>query len=513
MIMKRVSFVLLMSAIVLLCGCSKDKDEVNTPVIPVQPTISEEIRYATQMARDLMESYYFWADEITSDVIRLNPDTCQYPIGVVNNIRYNYVRSMNGSISSGVDIDKWTALTNDFNSFIGSVNGVNTTYGWNITPYSFSNSNNIFYVVNFVYKDGPAEKAGIKRGDIILTVDGSQPTRDNFSNIYYSSSATIGLGTYDSNNNIISDGGGTRSLTAVEMYEDPILCNAIFDVNGKKVGYLAYASFDLKSASALVGIMKAFKASGVEELVLDLRYNGGGYVNTEELLGSMLAPGSDVINGKTVFHTEVYNKTMTNQYKERGEDLNTYFSTIQKVSTDGTSKTLTEVSIADAILSPSKIYFLMTSNTASASEGVIVGLSPYVPIEKIGNQSYGKYCTGWMVSSSDIYKTVPSVIKNWGMYLMVSTFADANGNNASRPDGFAPDYKVDDNPFDGYQLGDENETMLKFALTRAGKVYPEVSSTRSIKELPYSIVMGKPHQASFGMSIGFPKDGQFNLNK
>lgn len=511
--MKRISFMLLMSAIVLLCGCNKDKDEVIAPVTPVRPTISEEIKNATQMAKDLMTSYYFWADEVTSDVVRLNPDTCQYPIGVVHDIRYNYVNSTDGRISSGVDIDKWTVLTNDFNSFLGSVNGVNTTYGWDITPYSFSNSSNIFYVVNFVYKNGPAEKAGIKRGDIILTVDGIQPTRDNFSNIYYSSSTTIGLGVYDSNNNIISDGGGTCNLTAVEMYEDPILCSTVFDVDGKKVGYLAYASFDLKSASALIKIMKEFKAAGVEELVLDCRYNGGGYVNTEELLGSMLAPESDVTNGKVIFHTEVYNKALTNQYKKQGEDLNTYFSITQKVSADGTSKTLSEVSIADAILSPSKIYFLMTGNTASASEGIIVGLAPYVPIEKIGTQSYGKYCTGWMVSPSDIYKAVPSAIKDWGMYLMVSTFADVNGNNASRPDGFTPDYEVEDNPFDGYQLGDENETMLKTALTRAGKVYPETSLTRSVKELPYSVVIGKPHPASFGMSIDFPKSGQLNLNK
>lgn len=505
---------LLMSAIVLLCGCNSDK-EVITSVTPIVSTvtISTEIKLATQMAKDLMTSYYFWADEVTSDVVRLNPDTCQYPIGVVHDIRYNYVKSMKGSIRSGVDVDKWTVLTSDLDSFMSSVNGVNTTYGWDITPYSFSNSDNIFYVVNFVYKDGPAAKSGIKRGDIILTVDGSQPTRDNFHHIYNSSSVTIGLGVYDSNKNIISDGGGTCSLTAVEMYEDPILCSTVFDVKGKKVGYLAYASFDLKSASALIGTMKEFKAVGVEELVLDLRYNGGGYVNTEKLLGSMLAPENDVTNGKIVFHTEVYNKALTNLYKKQGEDLNTYFSTTQKLSTDGTIKTLTEVSIADAILSPSKIYFLMTGNTASASEGVIVGLNPYVPIEKIGTQSYGKYCTGWMISSSDVYKIPPSAIKNWGMYLMVSTFADANGNNASRPDGFAPDYEVEDNPFDGYQLGDENETMLKAALIRAGKVYPDASLTRSVKELPYSVVMDKPHSASFGISIDFPKSRLFNLNE
>ena len=58
---------------------------------------------------------------------------------------------------------------------------------------------------------------------------------------------------------------------AVEMYEDPILCDSIYDINGKKVGYLAYSSFDLASIPQLVEISKKFKAEGVKELILDLR--------------------------------------------------------------------------------------------------------------------------------------------------------------------------------------------------------------------------------------------------
>ena len=76
-------------------------------------------------------------------------------------------------------------------------------------------------------------------------------------------------------------------MNAVEMYEDPILCDSIYDINGKKVGYLAYSSFDLASIPQLVEISKKFKAEGVKELILDLRYNGGGYVITESAMASM----------------------------------------------------------------------------------------------------------------------------------------------------------------------------------------------------------------------------------
>lgn len=66
------------------------------------------------------------------------------------------------------------------------------------------------------------------------------------------------------------------------------------------------------------------------------------------------------------------------------------------------------------------------------------------------------------------------------MYVMISKFADCNGRNDSIPDGIPVDIQADDDPFDGCQLGDENETMLRAALQAAGKVYPQAASvTRS----------------------------------
>lgn len=84
------------------------------------------------------------------------------------------------------------------------------------------------------------------------------------------------------------------------MYENPIICDSVYEFNGKKVGYLAYTGFDLKSINPLIEIGKKFKAEGIEELVLDLRYNGGGYVITENVLASMFAP-QEAVSSKKVF--------------------------------------------------------------------------------------------------------------------------------------------------------------------------------------------------------------------
>ena len=50
------------------------------------------------------------------------------------------------------------------------------------------------------------------------------------------------------------------------------------------------------------------------------------------------------------------------------------------------------------------------------------------------------------------------------MYVMYSRYADCNGVTLSMPDGIAPDYEVEDDPLDGHDLGDPEETMLAFAL-------------------------------------------------
>lgn len=262
------------------------------------------------------------------------------------------------------------------------------------------------------------------------------------------------------------------SLNAVDMYEDPILATGTFDVAGKKVGYLAYSGFDLKSSQALPDVFRGFKSEGVDELILDLRYNGGGYAFTENVLASMIVPAANVLAGD-VFQTEVYNSILAEAWKRQGEDMNTYFSTIHELSSRGL-----KIDVSDANLGIDKVYVIVTGGTASASEGLIVGLKPYMDVVLVGRRTYGKYCAGILLAPEDFYtaKYDFSLIKDWGMYVMISKFADRDGRNDSIPDGIPVDVEAGDDPFDGCQLGDGNETMLRAALQAAGKVYPQTAS-------------------------------------
>lgn len=497
--MKKKSFIMLMTAIVLLCGCGGSNDEPTPktepktdpePETPTQ-TISEEIQNADQFAYDVLNEVYLWNAEIRRDLTKLDPKSCEDPITTVQQIRYK----------SSTEQDKWTMMTNDMASMEGSSQGVETTYGFSPTFYKFSNYDAYFAIIEYVFKDSPAAKAGMKRGDIIMQLNGKDITASNYMDVMYSSSAEFGMAEYDASANVISMTDKRYNLKAVKMYEDPVLVDSVYEFNDKKVGYLAYAAFDQISATKLIEVSKKFKAKGIKEIILDLRYNAGGFVSTEELLGSLLAP-EEVVKNKEIFHTSIFNLAYTDYYKEKNIDTNSYFDTKHTIS-DGTNDQT--VDITDANMNLTKVYAIITGGSASASEGVLVALNPYMEIDLIGEQSHGKYCTGWMLSPEDVYTKFSDKIKNWGVYVMVATFADKNGNNISRPNGLTPKLKVEDDPFDGYQLGDVRETMLAAALQRAGKVDAvEKVMTRGLtpkyefKKLPF-------HRSKlFGMSIVKP---------
>jgi len=112
----------------------------------------------------------------------------------------------------------------------------------------------------------------------------------------------------------------------------------------------------------------------------------------------------------------------------------------------------------------SKLYVLVSGNTASASEATITGLSPYISVTTIGEQTSGKYCGGIVFTPDDIYENPDKDLDNWGIYSMVYRYSDKNGSTPCMPDGFTPTYKVEDNPFDGYLMGDEKEPLLAKAL-------------------------------------------------
>lgn len=475
---------------------TKDRIERNG-----ERTTSDEIFWANQFAQEILGSYYIWNQEIAKDLQKLDPNTNQDPIKTVSEIKYHEGNKV---------IDKWTSLIKNMHQFQEEVSGINTTYGFQPITYMLKEaSNECVSAIAYVYKNSPAAKAGLKRGDLIYKVNGKQLTTDNLSTLFESSSVTLSLAKLDVSDGkrVITPENKDIQLTAVQMYEDPILLDSIYVVGDKKVGYLAYSSFDLNSIPQLVEISKKFKAQGVTELILDFRYNGGGYVLTENAMASMYAP-QEAVDAKKLFEIEKYNKEMTQINKEEGNNGETLFTTEYKFK--DTSGRAVNISTKGANIGINKVYGLITKNSASASEALLGGLMPYMDVELIGQPSHGKYCTGWMISAEDAYKQTPKAIKDWGIYVMVSIYQNAAGNTPCMPDGLQPTVEAADDPMYPTQLGDVDEAMLKTALTRAGKRYVEPKSRSRRSVTNYLQEIEGPRSASFGKRILIPSDNFMN---
>ena len=85
----------------------------------------------------------------------------------------------------------------------------------------------------------------------------------------------------DLNNNLLSPNGKYISLTKTEKFQsNPIQLSKVIESGGTKVGYLMYNQFTQGFDDDLNKVFSNYIAEGVDELVLDLRYNGGGLVSS-----------------------------------------------------------------------------------------------------------------------------------------------------------------------------------------------------------------------------------------
>ena len=470
--MKRLFTGLLAAALLSATSCIKVLEEI--------VVVRDATYYTNVFAYNIMQVYYLWKDEVQDQI-----DDWNYkddPIQKVQSLRYK---------EYGREVDKWTLLTDNYQSFLGSVTGNTRSLGMELL-YTYGNEEKtlVHAIVAFTYADSPARKAGLQRGDRIVALDGQALTLKNYEELITQkilSPTSVRLSLSD---------GREVSLTAVQMYEDPVVVSRTLDLAGKRIGYLLFASFTEDCCKDLENAFRDFKADGIQELVLDLRYNGGGYTSTSLALASMIAPPEAVSAGKT-FNTEVYNSYLAKKLDESSQ-----FAPTLKVSGSQGDQTIEAGAVNPGV---SKLWVIQTGRSASASEALICGLLPYMDVTLVGEKTYGKFCGGYLIGAQKWFNALADdgetqinctegarLCKDWGIYVMVSRYADCNGVTRSMPDGIAADYPAQDRPLDGYQLGDPEETMLSAVLAlSAGKPLPaDIAATKACppEELPAPVL-------------------------
>jgi hypothetical protein len=382
--------------------------------------------------------------------------------------------------------DRWSELTNDINSWKNTLRGISTTYGYTLIRGMFSNADSCFAIVLYTASGSPAAAAGLKRGDIIVGINGEAITEDNYADLFYRSSISVQLGAPDEEGVIRRLSGSVR-MEAVEMYENPVHTCRIIERNGHTIGYLCYTAYINTSELELQAVFESFKAAGVTGVVLDLRYNGGGHARTAQVLSSILAPAA-AVKRKDVYLTQQWND-LYNQYRSSmGTDYTEYFVDTLAVNMD-----------------LKQLYVLTSGNTASASEATVIGLKPYMDVVLVGDTTHGKYYGGYVLSVDDYYDSSAGYdgkyyrnISDWGMYIMVYRYA----NKDNYPDfsgGLAPDpdNQVEEDYFDLKPFGDESDPLLGRALERiTGEKYVRKRSSSakmpSYTVFPDDIKSGNP---------------------
>lgn len=339
--------------------------------------------------------------------------------------------------------DKWSWIVEDYIALEQSFQGTTQTTGMEFGLVRYRNErNNVFGYVRYVIPNTDAAAQGVERGMIFSSINGTQITIDNYRNLLFSeeTALTINLSNYNSGDPITN--GTSINLTKSSYTENPIHLAKTINEGGKKIGYLMYNSFTTTFDSQLNQIFSQFKTDGVTDLIIDLRYNGGGSVQTACYLGSM-------ITGQ--FTGDVFSKQLFN---EKYMNIANPESLVNRFKNKiGNSENINSLNL-------NTIYFITTSSSASASELVINSLDPYIDVFTVGGKTTGKYVGSiTLYDSPNLYsKDNINPNHNWAMQPIVLEIVNKDNNNDK--DGIEPTIEIPEDFSNLGVLGNSEEPLL-----------------------------------------------------
>lgn len=369
-----------------LAACRKLKEEPITDVnaLPIKRYVFE-----------VMKFFYLWDDKIPANISPNNFDT---PEELLRAMIYR-------------PLDRWSYIVRD-NGATAAQLQTGSTQGFGFL-WGLDREQNLRIVL--VHPGSPAEEAGLTRGMRVLAVNSVNinPGANNIPRFDNSVILTV-----QESSGLIRQ----IELQSRNFNMRGVTLRQVKQVAGKKVGYLVFSIFTQTSVQELDEAFDYFRKEGVEELILDLRYNGGGVPEAAVHLASLIAPH---LAGRRFL-----------QYQHNSKNTHR--------NTEIAFKTLTHG------LALRRVFVLTTGNTASASELIINGLQPFMDVYTIGTTTHGKFVGGYVFTHREGYSLVPVC------------FQSANANGETFAGGFEPSFRALDDrtrPF-----GDPQENLLAATL-------------------------------------------------
>lgn len=376
--------------------------------------------------------------------------------------------------------DRFTFYSDDYVELLNSLSGITKSNGLQffIVDLTNDNTDNLFGFVRNAVPGSDADAKELERGDVFWGVNGTTLTLNNYIDLLFgeADTYTLNMGDLDLANRLVIDNGEEISLTKFEnLQEHPIRVAKTLDVDGQKIGYLMYQRFNSGFNEELNDVFEQFVADGVTDLIVDLRYNPGGSVNTTRLLASMIYG----TNTNELFLRQRWNEKRQNSFSTA--QLEDYFANSTGVSEINT-------------LNLDKVYILATDRSASASELLINGLDPYIDVIHIGDVTTGKNEfsislvdipeSNYQYSSSTEDRINPE--NSWIMQPLVGRNENADGF-FDYTSGFVPDIELKEDFFNLGTLGDPTEPLLAKAIEEITGVSSKASKQGSLSTYDFKV--------------------------
>ena len=316
-----------------------------------------------------------------------------------------------------------------------------TGYGFDYTLYSIADNDTAYNaLVTYIMPGSPAEEAGLKRGEWIMMVDNEYITKKNETILTEGTAKKLLVGTYGETTDEEGETVGfvkadreTQLPATRDIQDKDIPVCQILEQNGKHIGYMLYNTFSPDNADEVKQYAQQFKDNNVSDVVLDLRYNAGGDMESVELMAAILAPANQI--GYTLAQLKYSDKKSA---KDRT-------LTLDESLLQGTAN-----------LGLTRLYVLTSTTTAGASEMLINCLKPYMDVFIVGEKTKGQtVATEPFCSQKHSYCLRPVVCEVFN--------AQGTADYAS---GFTPDEQAGSlsNLATVLPFGDPNETLLAKAI-------------------------------------------------
>jgi len=357
--------------------------------------------------REYMDDWYFW--------YKVSPSPS--PDGYISVDSYFNALLYQGTLPEFPKADEWSYMVSQeaYDRTYGD--GRTLGYGVMVTGLEVYGHPDWPLYIRYVEPGSPAALAGLQRGDRIMAVNGKSASQIISDNNYADLSPvnTGDMVTIDIRN---ADGDSRVQLTASIYDLDPVPNSRVFSTpDGRKMGYVQVKDMIDQALSPFDTVFGQFKAAGVQDVIIDLRYNGGGLISVADKIASF--PNGAATNGK-VFASLLYND------KRSGNNESFRFQNYANAT------------------GLSRVYVLTGPRTCSASEQVINGLRPYVTVVTIGDTTCGKP-VGFLPQADGCGSVVNAVnfetvnSQNAGRYFNGFDATCAVAEDFSQPQGSATD--------------------------------------------------------------------------